>query len=340
MSSNSQAKETEASVPGRLSKKALKREELIKPNPSTFHVLRHMDIESVWGILNTCEIREFDAGEQLITLGTANQRMYILLSGRCIVYLDETRDPMFYLEPGQSAGEMSLLDESLASANVVATQSTRVLVVKELNFWRLIRASHDFSTNLLLLLANRLRVNNTSLCKSAEKQRQFESEAMTDGLTKLYNRRWLDQKLERLMKRYLRSNRPLCLIMVDVDHFKTFNDSHGHLAGDAALCALARVLMQCLRPLDVALRYGGEEFTVILPETDTQGARIAADRLRTAIAQMDIVGPENTLLPRITVSMGLAEMIMRDTPQSLVKRADSALYMAKEKGRDRLEVSQ
>ncbi|MEM9215353.1 MAG: GGDEF domain-containing protein [Cyanobacteria bacterium P01_F01_bin.150] len=338
MSSDVPEKTIESSAPGRISKDALKRHELVNQNISQFHVLRHMDIDSVWGILNTCDIREFNPGEWLIALGATNQCMYILLSGRCEAYLDETRNPVFFLEPGQSVGEMSLLDERPASANVVATEATRVLVVEELNFWRLIRASHEFSTNLLLLFASRLRANNTSLCKSAEKQRRFENEAMTDGLTGLHNRRWLDQTLERLMQRYIRNNRPLCLIMVDVDHFKRFNDFQGHLAGDAALCTLARTLMQCLRPLDVALRYGGEEFTVILPETDTQGAKIAANRLRGAIAQMDIVGPENTRLPRITVSMGLAEMTINDTPQTLVKRADSALYVAKKNGRDRLEV--
>lgn len=339
MSLGSQDNKVESSTPGRISKDSLKREELIDQNLSKFHVLRHMDIDSVWGILNTCEIRELEPGEQLLALGAANQQMYILLSGRCGVYLDEARDPVFYLEPGQSAGEMSLLDDSPASANVVATESTRVLVVEELSFWRLIRASHEFSTNLLLLFANRLRVNNTSLCASAEKQRRFESEAMSDGLTGLHNRRWLEQKLWRLMQRYVRSNRPLCLIMLDVDHFKKFNDSQGHLAGDAALCALAQAMVKYLRPLDIAIRYGGEEFTVILPETDTQGAKIAAERLRTFISQMDIVGPENEPLPQITVSMGLAEMKMDDTPQALIKRADSALYVAKENGRNRLEIS-
>ena len=340
MSYHSQEKKLELDGPGRISKESLRRQELIDQQLSTFHVLRHMDIDSVWGILNACAIRELDPEERLITLGAANQRMYILLSGRCGVYLEKASDAVFYLEPGQSAGEMSLMDGSPASAHVVAIQSTRVLVVEEIDFWRLIRASHEFSTNLLLLLSTRLRVNNTSLRESAEKQRKYESEAMTDGLTGLFNRRWLEKKLWRLMQRYVRNNRPLCLVMVDVDHFKKFNDSQGHLAGDAALCAVGQALIQYLRPLDVAIRYGGEEFTVIFPETDTQGAKIAANRLRETISQMDIVGPDNKQLPRVTVSMGLAQMAMDDTPQTLIKRADAALYAAKENGRNRLEVAQ
>lgn len=349
MISHSQEKISESDGPGRLSKQSLTRQELIDhesghhadlgdQSPPTFHMLRHMDIDSVWGILDACELRELDANERLIALGAVNKRMYILLSGRCGVYLDQTSEAVFYLEPGQSAGEMSLMDGSPASANVVATEATRVLVVEEIDFWRLIRASHEFSTNLLLLLSTRLRVNNASLCESAEKQRQYESEAMTDGLTGLFNRRWLEQKLWRLMQRYVRSNRPLCLIMVDVDHFKQFNDSQGHVAGDSALCAVGKALIQHLRPLDVAVRYGGEEFTVVFPETDSPGAAVAANRLREAIAEMDIIGPDNTLLPRVTVSIGLAEITPDDTPKTLLQRADTALYQAKKNGRNRVEL--
>ncbi|MEM9088779.1 MAG: GGDEF domain-containing protein [Cyanobacteria bacterium P01_F01_bin.53] len=334
-----QAKKLKSDGPGRISKKMLNRQELICQDLSKFHVLRHMDIDSVWGIFNACELRELEPGEPLISLGATNERMYILLSGRCGVYLESTSEPMFYLEPGQSAGEMSLMDGSTASANVVATQATRVLILEEMDFWRLIRASHDFSTNLLLLLSTRLRANNTSLCESAEKQRRFESEAMTDGLTGLLNRRWLGQKLGRLMQRYQHINRSLCLVMLDVDHFKKFNDSQGHLAGDAALCAVGQAMVQNLRPLDVAIRYGGEEFIIIFPETDRQGGKIAANRLRETISQMDIIGPDNKSLPRVTVSMGLAEMTMDDTPKTLIKQADLALYKAKENGRNRLEVS-
>lgn len=338
VSYQSQKKSLKSVGPGRISEKALKRQEVVAQEQSKFHIFRHMDIDSVWGILDACDIHELDPGQQLIALGAINQHMYILLSGSCGVYLDAMSDPMFYLEPGQSAGEMSLMDKSPASAYVVATQATRVLVVKEIDFWRLISASHEFSTNLLLLLSTRLRANNNSLCESAEKQRKFESDAMTDGLTGLFNRRWLEQKLHRLMKRYMHSNRPLCLVMVDVDHFKKFNDTQGHLAGDAALCAVGRALIQYLRPLDVAIRYGGEEFTVVFPDTDMQGAETAANRLRVSISQMDIFDPENNLLPRVEVSMGLAEMTMDDTPQTLIKRADSALYVAKKRGRNRLEL--
>ncbi|NEQ50695.1 MAG: GGDEF domain-containing protein [Leptolyngbya sp. SIO3F4] len=340
MSFHLQEKKLESDGPGRISNKALNRQELVDQDLSKFHVLRHMDINSVWGILSACEIRELAPEEKLISLGAFNQCMYILLSGRCGVYLETTSDVMFYLEPGQSAGEMSLMDGNPASAHVVATTATRVLVVEEMDFWRLIRASHEFSTNLLLLLSTRLRVNNTSLCESAEKQRRFESEAMTDGLTGLFNRRWLDQKLWRLMERYVRSKRPLCLLMIDVDHFKKFNDTHGHLAGDIALCAVGRALIKYLRPLDVAIRYGGEEFTVILPETDIEGAKSAAERLRVALSEMDIVGPNDKQLPRVTVSMGISTMTVDDTPPTLIKRADSALYAAKGNGRNRIEVAE
>lgn len=160
--------------------------------------------------------------------------------------------------------------------------------------------------------------------------------AATDPLTGLTNRRIFDDALARDMARTARSGSPLCLVLLDVDHFKRYNDNHGHLEGDRCLRVVAQSISASLhREADLAARYGGEEFAIILPETDLEGAVAVAERIRAAISQTS----EAQLGRRATVSMGVAEydpaQALSD-PEELVRRADDALYSAKAAGRDRV----
>src|SRR5437899_11010014 len=107
-----------------------------------------------------------------------------------------------------------------------------------------------------------MRANNSAICEGARERRRLVRDAMVDGLTGLYNRRWLDQRLPRLVERYARSGEPLSMAMIDVDHFKSFNDTYGHAAGDRVLAGVAEVIASCLRPTDLAGRYGGEGVVV------------------------------------------------------------------------------
>ncbi len=304
-----------------------------------FHILRRVAIESIWGLMENCEVRVLEACEVLLEKGQANRIMYMVLSGQLSVSLEGAQSPpVAHLEEGQTVGELSVIDGSAASAWVRADGPTRLLCVNEPTFWRLVRASHEFSTNLLLLLAQRMRTNNFSLAESARLQRQFEKDAMTDGLTGLYNRRWLDDRLPRLVERTRRDGMSLCVFMVDVDFFKNYNDTYGHAAGDIALAAVARGIAQNLRPLDIAVRYGGEEFSVILPGTPLEGAGIAAGRLVSSIEKMPIDGNEGQKLPRVTISVGVSSFHPDDDASSMLRRADEALYRAKQNGRNRFET--
>jgi len=153
----------------------------------------------------------------------------------------------------------------------------------------------------------------------------------TDPLTGLANRSTFDDRLEAEFGRTRGTGQPLSLIIMDIDQFKTFNDQFGHSAGDAALRIVARTLRERSRSSDVVARFGGEEFTVILPNTDLQGALILAERFRSAI--------ENSRWDRrpVTVSVGVAEATESVAgPADLVDRADGALYEAKRRGRNRV----
>jgi diguanylate cyclase (GGDEF)-like protein len=122
--------------------------------------------------------------------------------------------------------------------------------------------------------------------------------------------------------------------MVDIDHFKRYNDDHGHMAGDEALKAVARAVLVALRGSDLAVRYGGEEIIVILPGVDLGESERVAERLHRAVADAKIVGADGRVLPALTVSIGVAQMVAEHTPEQLLAQVDQALYRAKRQGRN------
>jgi diguanylate cyclase (GGDEF)-like protein len=162
-----------------------------------------------------------------------------------------------------------------------------------------------------------------------------------DGLTDLYNRRAFDEFLPREIDRAQRERLPLCLLMIDVDHFKRFNDRHGHPAGDSALRRVALCIRSCVRPSDHAARYGGEEFAIVLSGVDMARGRAVADRVR---HQVELLPAEPEAL---SISIGLAWIDLRsphgrstsELASGLLEAADQALYRAKRAGRNRIEVA-
>jgi two-component system, cell cycle response regulator len=160
--------------------------------------------------------------------------------------------------------------------------------------------------------------------------------AVTDGLTKLYNRHYLDTHLKNLLKQAVESGRPLSLLIMDMDHFKSVNDTYGHDVGDEVLRQLAGMIVQTIRSADLAARYGGEEFVVLMPETDAARAYEGAERLRKIIESTPFKVSHAVGAINKTISIGLSWLEPDDTPESLLKRADNALYQSKHHGRNRV----
>ncbi len=159
----------------------------------------------------------------------------------------------------------------------------------------------------------------------------------TDALTGIANRRRFDAALAREWRRMARVRMPLSLLMIDVDHFKAFNDHCGHQRGDECLRQVARILVNAVgRPGDLVARYGGEEFVCLLPAIDEAGARAVAERLLRAVRGAAIAHPRSPLGPRLTISIGVATTAeFAGSPDALVALADRLLYAAKDAGRDR-----
>jgi len=174
--------------------------------------------------------------------------------------------------------------------------------------------------------------------KLQESQEKYKNLSITDDLTRLFNSRYFYKKLEEEIDRVMRYKQPLSLLLVDLDDFKNINDKYGHLIGDKVLKMAGRVIKDFLRKTDTAYRYGGEEFTVLLPETEVEAAMNVAERIRQGFETQDLSLIINENL-HISVSIGAAQFQPGELMEAFVKRADDALYVAKQKGKNRVYLA-
>lgn len=181
-------------------------------------------------------------------------------------------------------------------------------------------------------LQNKLSKAEDQIQAQAQQIRTHESEARTDSLTNLPNRRAFDDELMRRVAEWQRFDTPLSLLILDVDHFKRFNDTHGHQAGDEVLRQVGKTLAECVREMDLPCRYGGEEFAIVMPATDSEGGRVLAERVRSAIESMEVEFEGKNL--SVTASLGLAGILHEEDHGLFLKRADEALYVSKDAGRN------
>ncbi len=161
--------------------------------------------------------------------------------------------------------------------------------------------------------------------------------AITDGLTRLYNSRSFYSQLELEIDRIKRYQHPLTLLLLDIDHFKGYNDTYGHLEGDKVLVRFSQIIRSCLRTNDSAYRYGGEEFTVILPETAGEEAHTVAQRIRAAL-EAEPFSPRDGEVVTVTISIGVTEYSPKEELSTFIQRADQAMYHSKRSGRNKVSM--
>ena len=187
-----------------------------------------------------------------------------------------------------------------------------------------------------LLLRLKRVLNERKLSEErAEMMKKLNRLATTDGLTKLYNSRSFYNHLESEVDRAARYKRPLSLLFLDIDHFKNYNDAYGHLEGDKVLIKISEIIMSCLRGMDTAYRYGGEEFTIILPETVGMEAGTVGDRIRSAIEEEKFI-PQAGDSVTVTISIGGTQFIPSEEMSFFIQRSDRAMYTSKQNGRNRV----
>jgi diguanylate cyclase len=186
-------------------------------------------------------------------------------------------------------------------------------------------------------LQTRMKMSTDDLKLLQQELEKSQQEAQTDALTSLFNKRGFEKRFELERIRAKQNELPFSIIMVDIDYFKRVNDTYGHLVGDSLLKSIANLLKSHLRKNDIASRYGGEEFLILLPETELDGATAVAQKIKDTLARKEWKLKETgESMGKVTVSMGIALYKLNEPEEALIKRADDALYLAKNNGRDRI----
>ena len=287
-----------------------------------------------------CAIVRLAAGAKIADSYRA--RLYIVLRGALEVAADISSGmndgTVSKILPGESVGEQAVLDDTANLFAITASEESDLLVIEAELVWRLIDDSNGLARNLLRLLSFRIRAANAILRRRQKLGEFYRQLSLNDSLTGLYNRAWLNDMLPKMFATAQRSGAPLSLVMIDLDHFKRFNDTHGHPAGDDALRTASGIVAAALRPSDFAVRYGGEELMVILPDTSETLALMVAERLCWRLQQAVVFADMRLPLPHITGSFGVAALAAGEDEAALVARADAALYRAKQDGSNRVAL--
>ncbi|WP_365755222.1 GGDEF domain-containing protein [Noviherbaspirillum sp.] len=299
--------------------------------------------QQIAALLADCPVIHLQAGQPVQESREKGARLYIVLSGALsLTHMDAhaasgdaaaTR-----ILPGECVGELSVLDGEASSDHISTLMDSDLLVIPADTLWKLVDESNGVARNLLRLLSFRIRAANAQLRRRQKVGEFYRQLSMVDGLTGLHNRAWLNDNLPAMVENAHVVNSPLSLIMIDIDHFKQFNDEHGHVSGDHALQVAAKAIRSGLRPTDFAARFGGEELIVILPAANQKSALLVAQRLRDSVRQAAVFSELRKPLPHITASFGVAMLEPGQNAEALISSADAALYRAKEDGRDRVAM--
>jgi diguanylate cyclase len=200
----------------------------------------------------------------------------------------------------------------------------------------LVKTTHEMR-DTTRALEERLTLSKTEISNLQQSLEAIRAESLTDPLTGLGNRKYFDRSIETAIETALATGEPLSLLMFDIDYFKSFNDSYGHLTGDQVLRLVGMSLKQSIKGQDITARYGGEEFAVVLPNTALRQALTVADHIRRAVMSKELKKKSTgEILGRVTISVGVSMLKPGDDADSLIERADACLYAAKRAGRNRV----
>jgi diguanylate cyclase (GGDEF)-like protein len=307
-----------------------------------FSLLTEEEVQSLMGFLRLIEI---DEGETLFREGDAGHELYIVKSGRIRVAIslpDGREKDITEFMPGDFFGEMSIFENAPRSASCYAGKNSILYSLRGSDFFRLMRDCPSVAIRIMYRMSNittrRLRSTGEFLSDMVLWGERARKRAITDELTGVYNRHFLEEALENQFRRARESGSPLSVVMVDLDHFRSINEEYGHEVGDEILVSAVRVFRDHLREGDIAARYGGDEFVFLLPHTSLDQARRIAQLICRELRSLQISCRDSDVeWVRVTTSQGVASYPDHgDDVSCIMKRADNALYRAKELGRNRV----
>jgi diguanylate cyclase (GGDEF)-like protein len=313
--------------------------------------------EEIRDLLQLLHPRELKKGGTLFRQGDPGGELFVVESGALgiAVTLDDGKNlEIAAFKKGDFFGEMSIFEKEPRSATCYAKSRSRLLAMNEKEFFQLVESNPASAgkvmTRMLAVTRRRLEDTGGFLSDMVQWGEDARRRAITDPLTGLYNRRYLEEALEEYFMKARNGSKPLSLVMLDLDHFREINEKYSEKVGDRVITAASDIYRRFLRPTDVAARYGGDEFTFILPDTDLETAHALMESIRRTIEESDLlekalpasgVKSKNSSLPKVTTSQGLACFPEHALdPKALREAADGALYRAKETGRNRVVMAQ
>jgi diguanylate cyclase (GGDEF)-like protein len=319
-------------------------------------IFSDLTADEIQDLLALLHPRELSKGQTLFQQGDPGGELFVVESGALgiAVTLDDGKNlEIAEFKKGDFFGEMSIFEKESRSATCYAKRRSRLLAVNEREFLRFVESNPVSAAKVMarMLAVTRRRLEDTGgfLSDMVQWGEDARRRAITDPLTGLYNRRYLEEAIEEHFMKASTGSKPLSVVMLDLDHFREINEKYTEKAGDQVIKAAADIFRRFLRPTDMAARYGGDEFTFILPDTDAKTAHTIMEAIRRTIEETDLLETalaerkdksENSPLQRVTTSQGLACFPDHASdPKALREAADGALYRAKETGRNRVVVA-
>ena len=290
-------------------------------------------------------------GDTIFKEGDTGDALFILLFGALSatgLQSDGTQRWLFDIYPGEFFGEMSIIANEPRSATITAVDDSVVFTIRAIDFYKIITYNPTIGFKILKVISI---VQNQWLDQSARSYSDLirwgetaRRRAITDEMTGLYNRRFLEESIKERFSNSSMNFRIMSLLMMDLDKIHGINDKHGTKAGDIVITAASRIISDCLRPGDIPARLSGDEFAVLLPDTDMSNATTVAERIREKIEKQQIEVPETpganknvVITTRTSIGIAIAPMHAKTT-EELEETADAALRKAKDLGRNRVEI--
>ena len=313
-----------------------------------FTELNKEEVDIIYAVLKPLHIKK---GESIFNEGDSGEEMFILFSGALCAYgrqYDGTQRWLFDIQLGDFFGEMSIIANEPRSATISAQEDSIVIMLRKVDFFGIISQHPIIGFKILRTISI---VQNQWLDQSSKSYSDLirwgetaRRRAITDEMTGLYNRRFLEDSIKERFSNRSMNFRRMSLLMIDLDKIHGVNDRYGSKAGDIVITAAANTIRACLRPGDIPARLAGDEFAILLPDTDKKDAAKVAARIRENIEDLRIEVPEKagtdeTVFISTRTSIGIAiAPVHAKTTEEFINTSDNALRKAKEMGRNRVEV--
>lgn len=303
-----------------------------------------LESDEINKIIKYFKTHDIGKNEILFNEGDSGNDLFIVKSGviaSTVTLPDGGQRAIASFEAGNFFGEMSIFEKAPRSATCSCDEKCSLLSLHEKDFYEIVEKYPDIAIKIMYRMLNittqRLRNTGEFLSDMVTWGESASRRAITDEMTGAYNRRYLDDAIISQFEKAVKNVTPLSIIMIDLDYFRQINESYGHGTGDRMIIEVVKIYNKNLRKSDMLARYGGDEFTVLLPETDLKKAAEIAENVRVEVERLDILKEFNGPIKQVTLSQGISSFPeSADNLKKLRELADQSLYTAKEQGRNRV----